>query len=81
MSTEHFTNTAVIGQYISVDILIPKHFDKAEFFAYLDNERSQFVIKFWQLFPDVEQRVVAENLLLAFDQLRQRYIDLLLIKK
>lgn len=43
-----------------------------EFLEYARVERNEFVTKFWKMYPEAEQRVVAENLLITYDQLRER---------
>ena len=43
-----------------------------EFADYLKNARKEFVRKFWLMYPEAKQRVIAEDLLIAYDQMSER---------
>ena len=48
--------------------------DKDDFIKYCKRERNKFVHKFWELHEsDINERVMAEDLLIAYDQLLDRY--------
>ena len=47
--------------------------DTTEFIKYCKNERNNFVRKFWEICGEnIQARVMAEDLLIAYDQLVQR---------
>lgn len=46
--------------------------DLVEFDKYITATRDEFVRKFWDMYPNAEKRVVAEDLLICFDQMRER---------
>ena len=49
------------------------------FIRYCTSSRDKFVKDFWQLCGnDIEARVMAEDLLIAYDQLLSRYSDVIL---
>ena len=45
---------------------------KTEFLKYCKQERREFVNKFIQTKPDTKERVMAEDLLIAYDQLMEQ---------
>ena len=48
--------------------------DKDEFIKYCKEARTEFVVKFWEYHQyDTRERVMAEDLLIAYDQLLNRY--------
>ena len=44
-----------------------------EFADYVTNSRNEFVRKFWLMCPEAKQRVIAEDLLIAYDQITERF--------
>lgn len=46
--------------------------DQKGFLEYADSARAKFVNDFWGLFPEGNQRVIAENLIICFDQMKER---------
>ncbi len=50
--------------------------DAKEFDSYIQESRDEFVTKFWEQWPDAKERVTAENLLICFDQMRDRLLRL-----
>ena len=57
---------------------------KTEFLKYCKQERREFVNKFIQTKPDTKERVMAEDLLIAYDQLMEQneeMIDALILAR
>lgn len=50
--------------------------DAKEFDDYVQESRNEFVTNFWKQWPNAKERVVAENLLICFDQMRDRLKNL-----
>src|SRR3990167_10172299 len=44
-----------------------------EFIEYCKNSREEFVTKFNGLYPEIKERVIAEDFLICFDQLFDKY--------
>jgi hypothetical protein len=42
------------------------------FANYIKKARREFITKFWKMYPDVKNRVIAENILIAYDQMAER---------
>lgn len=40
-----------------------------EFIEWVKQERANFVTQYWEFYPTAKQRVIAENLLVAYDQM------------
>lgn len=51
--------------------------DDKKFLKYANWSREEFVKKYWELRPSVEERVIAEDLLICFDQLLLRWSEAL----
>lgn len=47
--------------------------DQKAFLEYISNARREFVAKILETAPSTAMRVIAEDLLIAYDQLRDRY--------
>jgi hypothetical protein len=43
-----------------------------DFIEYMRQARNEFVKKVWEIWPDAKERVIAENLLICFDQMREK---------
>jgi hypothetical protein len=49
--------------------------DAEQFALYIHTSRNEFVKKFWEEYPNAKQRVMAEDLLICFDQMHERIIN------
>jgi len=64
-------NKTNVGNEVLADVSISC--DTTEFIKYCKNERNNFVRKFWEICGEnIQARVMAEDLLIAYDQLVQR---------
>jgi len=64
-------NTTNAGNEVLADVSIL--WDTTEFIKYCKEERNNFVRKFWEICGEnIQARVMAEDLLIAYDQLMQR---------
>ena len=50
-----------------------KIFVEKEFADYVKNARKEFIAKFWKMYPDAKQRVIAENMLIAYEQMAEKF--------
>ena len=64
-------NKTNVGNEVLADV--SNSCDTTEFIKYCKNERNNFVRKFWEICGEnIQARVMAEDLLIAYDQLVQR---------